>query len=119
VVALHPRVVHTMAGTNDAGNTGSRPAGLPEQHPCDDRPRARTISPSLAGIPPSHRLSWRGDLPAPADPRANGWLRDVAFDNGYVFVDYSRCSPTPRRTPRRSRQRRSPSESRGLRLYAR
>jgi len=93
VVALHPRVVHIMAGTNDiAGNTG--PTTVQDYRSnilaMVDLARANDIAVVLAGIPPSRKLYWRGDL----DPRAsirelNGWLRSVAFDNGYVFVDYA------------------------------
>src|SRR6185295_6576362 len=44
----------------------------------------------LAGIPPSSKLFWRGDLdPRPFIRELNSWLRGVAFANGYVFVDYA------------------------------
>ena len=93
VVELHPRVVHTMAGTNDiAGNTG--PATLEDYQSnilaMIELARANDIAVVLAGIPPSRKLYWRGDLdPRPAIRELNGWLRSVAFDKGYVFVDYA------------------------------
>ena len=93
VVALHPRVVHIMAGTNDiAGNTG--PATVQDYQSnilaMIELARANDIAVVLAGIPPSRKLSWRGDLdPRPLIRELNGWLRGVAFDNGYVFVDYA------------------------------
>ena len=93
VVALHPRVVHLMAGTNDiAGNTG--PATVQDYQSnilaMIDLARANDIAIVLAGIPPSRKLFWRGDLdPRPLIRELNGWLRAVAFDNGYVFVDYA------------------------------
>jgi acetyl esterase/lipase/lysophospholipase L1-like esterase len=93
VVALHPRVVHLMAGTNDiAGNTG--PATVQDYRSnilaMIDLARANDIAVVLAGIPPSRKLPWRGDLdPRPLIRELNGWLRGVAFDNGYVFVDYA------------------------------
>jgi acetyl esterase/lipase/lysophospholipase L1-like esterase len=93
VVALNPRVVHIMAGTNDiAGNTG--PATVQDYQSnilaMIDLARANDIAVVLAGIPPSRSLYWRDGL----DPRAsirelNGWLRDVAFEKGLVFVDYA------------------------------
>ncbi len=93
VVALHPRVVHIMAGTNDiAGNTG--PATVQDYQSnilaMIELARANDIAVVLAGIPPSRKLYWRGDLdPRPSIRELNGWLRSVAFDNGYVFVDYA------------------------------
>lgn len=93
VVALHPRVVHIMAGTNDiAGNTG--PATVQDYQSnilaMIDLARANDIAVVVAGIPPSRNLYWRDGL----DPRAsirelNGWLRNVAFEEGLVFVDYA------------------------------
>jgi acetyl esterase/lipase/lysophospholipase L1-like esterase len=93
VVALHPRVVHIMAGTNDiAGNTG--PATVQDYQSnilaMIELARANDIAVVLAGIPPSRKLFWRGDLdPRPLIRELNGWLRAVAFDNGHVFVDYA------------------------------
>ena len=93
VVALQPLVVHIMAGTNDiAGNTG--PATVQDYQSnilaMIDLARANDIAVVLAGIPPSRKLFWRGDLdPRPLIRDLNSWLRAVAFDNGYVFVDYA------------------------------
>jgi acetyl esterase/lipase/lysophospholipase L1-like esterase len=93
VVALHPRVVHIMAGTNDiAGNTG--PATVQDYQSnilaMIELARANDIAVVLAAIPPSRKLFWRGDLdPRPLISELNGWLRGVAFDKGHVFVDYA------------------------------
>ena len=93
VVALRPRVAHIMAGTNDiAGNTG--PATIQDYQSnilaMIELARANDIAVVLAGIPPSRKLYWRGDLdPRPLISELNGWLRGVAFNNGYVFVDYA------------------------------
>ena len=82
-----------MAGTNDiAGNTG--PTTIADYQSniraMIDLARANGIAVVLAGIPPSRKLFWRGDLdPRPLIRELNGWLRGVAFDNGYVFVDYA------------------------------
>jgi acetyl esterase/lipase/lysophospholipase L1-like esterase len=92
VVALRPRVVHIMAGTNDiAGNTG--PATLEDyQHnilAMIDLARANDIAVILAAIPPSRKLFWRGDLdPRPQIREWNEWLRGLAFSRGLTFVDY-------------------------------
>ena len=52
VIALKPRVVHIMAGTNDiAHNTGPMTAaGLEEQHHGDVRDRAGAQDPHRAGF---------------------------------------------------------------------
>jgi acetyl esterase/lipase/lysophospholipase L1-like esterase len=92
VVALRPRVVHIMAGTNDiAGNTG--PTTLEDyQHnilAMIDLARANDIAVVVAAIPPSRKLFWRGDLdPRPQTREWNAWLRGLAFSRGLTFVDY-------------------------------
>ncbi|MEO8465722.1 MAG: GDSL-type esterase/lipase family protein [Gammaproteobacteria bacterium] len=93
VVALRPRVVHIMAGTNDiAGNTG--PATVADYQSnvlaMIDLARTNDIAVVLAGIPPSRKLFWRDNLdPRPLIRELNAWLRGVAFDHGFVFVDYA------------------------------
>lgn len=99
VVALRPRVVHIMAGTNDiAGNTG--PTTLEDyQHnilAMIDLARANDIAVVLAAIPPSRKLFWRGDLdPRPQIREWNEWLRGLAFSRGLTFVDYGRVLADP------------------------
>jgi acetyl esterase/lipase len=92
VVALRPRVVHIMAGTNDiAGNTGPTTLEDYQQHilAMIDLARANDIAVILAAIPPSRRLFWRGDLdPRPQIREWNEWLRGLAFSRGLTFVDY-------------------------------
>ena len=61
VVALHPAVVHIMAGTNDiAGNTGPN---SPQQYEYNiaamtDLATANGIKVVIASIPPMVRLPW-------------------------------------------------------------
>ena len=92
VVALEPSVVHIMAGTNDiAGNTG--PATVQDFRnnilAMIDLARANGIAVVLAGIPPSQRLYWRGELdPRPLIREINTWLRATAAERALVFVDY-------------------------------
>lgn len=92
VIALRPRVVHIMAGTNDiAGNTG--PTG-DRQFQDNIRAmvalaRAHGIKVILASIPPAAAFPHKPDLRPAARIRAwNGWLRDYASAEGIVFVDY-------------------------------
>ena len=75
-----------------AGNTG--PATIQDYQSnilaMIELARASDIAVVLAGIPPSRKLYWRGDLDSrPLIRELNDWLRDVAFNNGYVFVDYA------------------------------
>ena len=99
VVALRPRVVHIMAGTNDiAGNTG--PTTLEDyQHnmlAMIDLARANDIAVVVAAIPPSRKLFWRGDLdPRPRIREMNEWLRGLAFSRGLTFVDYGMVLADP------------------------
>lgn len=92
VVALRPRVVHIMAGTNDiAGNTGPT---TPEAYRNAVRAmvtlaRANRIAVVLGSIPPSNAFGWNPALtPAPWIARLNTWLRDYAASEGAVFADY-------------------------------
>jgi len=93
VVALAPRVVHIMAGTNDiAGNTGRTTTQDFKNNilAMIDLARANDIAVVLAGIPPSKRLYWRGELdPRPWIRELNDWLRATADAQGLVFVDYA------------------------------
>ncbi|MFJ6023082.1 GDSL-type esterase/lipase family protein [Brevundimonas sp. NPDC092305] len=92
VIALKPRVVHIMAGTNDvAGNSGP---GRPEDFRNNIRSmvelaQAHGIGVVIGAIPPAATFSWRpGMAPAGRIRELNGWLRDYARERGAVFVDY-------------------------------
>jgi lysophospholipase L1-like esterase len=92
VVALQPRVVHIMAGTNDiAGNTG--PATIQDFRnnvlAMVALARASDIEVILAAVPPSRSLYWRDNLDPRSSIRAlNDWLRTTAREHDVVFVDY-------------------------------
>jgi lysophospholipase L1-like esterase len=91
VVALVPRVVHIMAGTNDiAGNTGPTTVRDFQNNILAmlDIARANDIAVVLAGIPPSKRLYWRELDPRREIRTLNAWLRATAAERGLVFVDY-------------------------------
>lgn len=92
VVALHPRVVHIMAGTNDiAGNTGPN---TPEDFRNNIRAmvelaKANHIAVVIASIPPSDHFSWQPALhPSDRIVALNAWLRDYASAEGLVYADY-------------------------------
>lgn len=92
VIALHPRAVHIMAGTNDvAGNTGPN---TEEDYKNNIRAmvtlaRAHGVRVILASIPPTARFSWQPALePAPRIRALNAWLADYAREQKLEFVDY-------------------------------
>ena len=91
-IALRPRVIHIMAGTNDiAGNTGPT---TPEAYQNAIRAmvtlaKANRIAVVLGSVPPSNRFDWAPTLqPAPWIARLNAWLKDYAGAEGLVYADY-------------------------------
>jgi acyl-CoA thioesterase-1 len=92
VVALKPRAVHILAGTNDiAGNGGARS----EQDVRNSImamatiARANDVGVILASVPPAGAFAWQPGIKPAAQIRAhNAWLADYARQTGAVFVDY-------------------------------
>ena len=92
VIALHPRIVQIIAGTNDiAGNTGP----TSEQQYQDDieamvtLARANHIHVILGSLPPAVRFWWAPQYrPAAEIRRVNAWLRRYARAQHVRFVDY-------------------------------
>ena len=92
VVALYPRVVHIMAGTNDiAFNTGPMSADDTKrniQAMCDIA-RANKIRVVLASIPPAAYFPWRQGLETSSMIIAlNGWIHGYAKAIGATYADY-------------------------------
>lgn len=95
VIALKPRAVHLMCGTNDvAGNTGPT---TPQDYrdtitAMADLARANGIIVILAQIPPMNGLPWSPDVRDPQDRVAelNDWLRVFATERGLMQADYGR-----------------------------
>jgi len=99
VIALHPTVVHIMAGTNDlAANTGP---SSPEDYKNNiramvDLAQENSIKVILASILPADRFPWRTDLePADQIRQLNAWLRQFAAERKIVFADYYAEMATP------------------------
>lgn len=93
VVALRPRMLHLMGGTNDiAGNTGPMTIEQTQQNltaMCQIA-RANGIGVLLASIPPAASFPWRPDLETVGPIRAfNAWARERAGALGVTFVDYT------------------------------
>jgi acyl-CoA thioesterase I len=92
VVALQPKVVVILAGTNDiAGNTGPE---TPEQiedniASMTDLADANHIRVVLCSILPAFDYPWQPGLtPAPKIDALNTWMKSYAAKKGYVYVDY-------------------------------
>jgi len=99
VIALHPTVVHIMAGTNDlAANTGP---SSPEDYKNNIRSveipaQENNIKVILASIVPADRFPSRTDLePADQIRQLNAWLRQFAAERKIVFADYYAEMATP------------------------
>lgn len=99
VVALRPRAVHIMAGTNDvAGNGGvtSEAAFQNNIMAMVEIARVHDIEVVLASLPPAARFFWRPEVrPARQIQRLNAWLRDYARRERLRFVDYHPALATP------------------------
>ncbi len=99
VIALRPRIVQILAGTNDiAGNTGPT-----SEQDYEDNIRAMVdlaqmhrIRVMIGAIPPSERFWWAPRYrPAAEIRRLNAWLRRYARRRGVRFVDYYTPLATP------------------------
>ena len=92
VIALSPKVVVILAGTNDiAGNTGPETPEMIEDNFASmvDLAKANGIRVVLCSILPVFDYPWkRGLEPAPKIVDLNVWLKDYAARSGSVYVDY-------------------------------
>lgn len=99
VVALHPRVVHILAGTNDvAGNSGpNRPEDFKNNiRAMTDLAQANGIAVVIGAIPPADVFYWRPELrPAAQIADLNAWLKTFAEARGARFVDYHAAMAGP------------------------
>jgi len=99
VIALHPQVVHIMAGTNDiAGNTGPTTAAdfLNNVRAMIDLAQAHGVKVILASILPTDRFPWAPALhPAAQVIDLNTQLHALAIQRGIVWADYYTATATP------------------------
>ena len=92
VIALRPKSVHLLCGTNDiAGNTGPT---TPYRFRCNvqamtNLAKASGIRVYLASLLPVTSFLWAPEIDArPWVQELNEWLRDWAEREGHVYVDY-------------------------------
>jgi lysophospholipase L1-like esterase len=92
VIALHPRIVHIMAGTNDiAGNTGPMTPEMTEANIASmvELAQANGIKVILASITPANGFPWRPGLETiDRITGLNDWIRSYAASHGVVYADY-------------------------------
>jgi lysophospholipase L1-like esterase len=92
VVALRPKVVVILAGTNDiAGNTGPSSLEMIEDNLASmtEIARANGIRVVLSSVLPVYDYPWKPGLqPAPKIIALNAWIRRHAATTGAVYVDY-------------------------------
>ena len=93
VIALKPRVVHIMAGTNDiAHNTGPMMAQESQNNlmaMCEIA-KAHKLRIVLGSVPPASKYWWKPELkPKPAALAMNEWLRTYAKQIGAKYADYA------------------------------
>jgi acyl-CoA thioesterase I len=92
VIALKPKVVVILAGTNDiAGNTGPMTLEQTEDNLASmaDLAAANGIKVVLCSVLPAFDYPWkRGLEPAPKILAVNQWIKAQATEKGYVYVDF-------------------------------
>ena len=92
VVALRPKVVVILAGTNDiAGNTGPSTIEMIEDNlrSMAEIANANGIRVVLSSVLPVYDYPWRPGLePAPKIMALNAWMKDYAAKVGATYLDY-------------------------------
>ena len=92
VIALKPKVVVILAGTNDiAGNTGPATLEMIEDNLMSmvDLAKANGIRVVLSSVLPAYDYPWRPGLqPAPKIVALNAWMKNYAATHGVVYLDY-------------------------------
>ncbi len=92
VIALKPKVVVILAGTNDiAGNTGPSTIEMIEDNLASmtEVAQANGIRVVLSSVLPVYDYSWKPGLePAPKIMALNAWMKEFAARRGAIYLDY-------------------------------
>jgi lysophospholipase L1-like esterase len=92
VIALKPKVVVILAGTNDiAGNTGPSTLEMIEDNLASmaELAKANRIQVVLSSVLPVWDYPWKPGLePAPKIIALNKWIKEYAREHGAVYLDY-------------------------------
>ena len=94
VVALRPRAVHIMGGTNDvAGNTGPMTAAMSDHNirAMTDIAQRHGIRVIIASVPPAASFPWAPKIqPRPLIAELNRRLQRTANETRSTWIDYHR-----------------------------
>ena len=92
VIALKPKVVVILAGTNDiAGNTGPSTLEMIEDNLTSMAvlAKAANIKVILCSVLPVYDFPWApGQKPAEKIAMLNEWIKSYALGNGCIYLDY-------------------------------
>ena len=92
VIALKPKVVLILAGTNDiAGNTGPSTLEMIEDNLASMAmlAKAADMKVLLCSVLPAYDYPWRpGMEPAPKIVALNKWIKNYAEENDFYYLDY-------------------------------
>ena len=92
VIALKPKVVVILAGTNDiAGNTGPSTLEMIEDNLASMAELAKSngIKVVMSSVLPVFDYPWKPGLePAPKIVALNKWMKDYAAQHGAIYLDY-------------------------------
>ena len=92
VVALAPKAVVILAGTNDiAGNTGPSTLEMIEDNitAMTEIAKAHHIHVVLSSVLPAYDYPWKPGLePAPKIIALNAWMKEYARTSGETYLDY-------------------------------
>ena len=92
VIALNPKVVVILAGTNDiAENTGPSTPEMIEDNLMSmaELAKANNIRVVLASILPAANYPWKPEINPVEEIRTlNGWMRDYCTRSGCIYLDY-------------------------------
>ena len=99
VIALQPKVVVILAGTNDvAGNTGPSTPEMIQDNLMSmvELAQSNGIRVVLASILPAANYPWKPEIDPKAEISAlNGWMRATCAQKGCVYLDYYSAMVNP------------------------